>query len=235
MGRPTIAALQERITALETELREGRPARRRARDGRPLGNLASTHALVSADKTTGAITTDATITAAKTLVADAGGLLAANDVEAALAEIIGLTSTVILSAGACVLTSGNASVGTIQNSACWLFDAAAGETIAGYVRLPWTNFKYQVVWAPSDTQAGDVVWEVTRNSMSAGAVPAGTAVQGTSTSPGVTNQLVYTALSSSFPVPAGSLTGIRVTRRASDAADTYPVDAKFAAVVFTRA
>lgn len=233
-------ALLDRIAALQAELHD-LSATVRGRAGvlelSPRGALDTNHAIVTADKTTGIIGASSKIPAAQVQVADAGNLLTATTSEAAFAEVIGLSSTVILQAGAMVIVSGGASLSQITSpTICWLFDANSGEAIGGYARLPWTNFQTRLVWAPSDASAGDVVWEITRSGMASGATPSSSTYPViTSTAPGVTNQLVITPLTTSVAVPAGELTGFRVTRRAGDAADTYAADAKFAALLLTRA
>lgn len=144
---------------------------------------------------------------------------------------------VILGTAAMRVLSGSPAESTTHNNLthCWLHDAASGEAVGGYLRFPgWATMTMQVMWCPSDTGAGDVMWEVGRVTLADGAMPSGANTTFTSTAPGVANQTVITAASATVSVPSGSLVAIRLNRRAGDAADTYGSDAKSMAVIFTR-
>jgi hypothetical protein len=173
-------------------------------------------------------------------VADAGGLLVATDVEAALAELAALANPIIVAGAAQMLAlSGSPVVGVVNTNAiaCWLMDAATTEIVGGMIRLPgWNSFNAQIIWAPSTTGAGDVRWEWRRTTLTAGALPTVSgATTFVSTAPGVAEQVVVTAASASVSLASlGSYHGFRISRTGGDAADTYAADAKLIGIIFNR-
>lgn len=156
--------------------------------------------------------------------------------------ILGADTVVVTAAEMEASISGSPTRGAVNAQlAAWLMDATSIEMIGtsvGGIRFPtWTTMTTQVVWAPSDTGAGNVIWQVANYTVTDGALPsnAGSVNMSASAAPTVTDRVVVTAASSAINVAATTVKGLRIARIANDAGDTYAADAKFIAVILTKA
>lgn len=118
----------------------------------------------------------------------------------------------------------SAALGTIGAiSECWLFANAVDNYLQTSVALPknWTSIKITFRWANNGAGAGNVVWSYLILSAAPGAnLTAAFGDHPLTVAAGAQNLLVDTVMTTAQPVTSGGLTLFRITRRASNVADT---------------
>ncbi|HWU46146.1 MAG TPA: glycosyl hydrolase family 28-related protein [Humibacter sp.] len=123
--------------------------------------------------------------------------------------------------------------------ASWQFDASVVEQVAAAVEMmppSWGSFNVVLMWAPTSSGTGNVVWQVSRSNLINGQLPSNGAASTnyTATAPGVTGQAQEVTVISNLTRPVNPLV-IRVDRVATDAGDTYTADAALIGIRLVRA
>lgn len=132
-----------------------------------------------------------------------------------------------------------AGVAGIGFPGAWHFDAASAEQVTGVTAtLPgtWTTYDVYVVWSPTSTSTGNVVWDTNLSLLAEGALPSGTPTSlagSTSAASGVTGTVTRYRAGAGQVRPSHPLV-FRVTRNAAAAGDTYPSDAALIGVELVR-
>lgn len=165
-----------------------------------------------------------------------------------LGDMIGLTAAatvaeIFLPAQGFTPSSGNPVNGIVAGAPSatgYLHDANTNEIVAtSQPAMPadWNTFDASLLWCPSGTGAGNVVWNLLASDIVSGSIlstNAWSSPVAVSAAPGVASQVVSVAIASGVPARHAPFS-LRVARVAANAGDTYTTDVLFLAVVLTKA